>query len=206
MNGQITEKIYSNNSYSRYYDLFFGSILQGGRHLAIEALELAPGDHLLEIGAGTALMAPQYPSNCRVTGIDLSEKMLRKGRSRIDKMALTNFDLLQMDGTNLAFGDSQFDKVLAAYFLTVVRDPVAAISEMKRVCKRGGCILFINHFMSKNPAVASLEKVVSPLSKCIGFHTDVCYEDLIRDSQLILDRVTPVAPTGIWKAVRCFNP
>lgn len=206
MNGEITEKIYSNDSYSRYYDFFFGSILQGGRHLAIEALEATPNDHILEIGTGTALMAPHYPSGCRVTGVDLSEKMLRKARSRIDHLCLKHFELAQMDGTSLAFADQQFDKVLAAYFLTVVRDPLAAIAEMKRVCRKGSYIIFINHFLNRNPALAGLEKVVSPLSKLIGFHTNVSYEILIRESQLILDRVIPVPPTGIWKAVRCFNP
>lgn len=206
MNGQITEKIYSNNSYSRYYDLFFGSILQSGRQLAVEALEIAAGDHILEIGTGTALMAPHYPPYCRITGIDLSEKMLRKGRQRISRLALKNFDLSQMDATHVAFADREFDKVLAAYFLTVVRDPLAAIAEMKRVCRRGGYILFINHFMSSNPILAGFEKLVSPLSKRIGFHTDVSYEALIEESNLILDRVIPVPPTGIWKAVRCFNP
>ena len=207
MNGQIVEKVYERSSFSHCYDIVFGSISQGGRPMAIDALQIAPGDTILEIGSGSALMAPHYPPYCRVSGVDISDTMLRKGRKRLTQLGIDNFALLQMDATRLAFSDGQFDKVMAAYFINVVCNPLPSIKEMKRVCRKGGNIVFINHFMSNKPVVAGFEKAINPLTRWLGFCTNVPYEGLIRDSGLILDAVIPVQPNGLfWKIVRCINP
>jgi phosphatidylethanolamine/phosphatidyl-N-methylethanolamine N-methyltransferase len=206
MNEQIVEKVYERSTFSHCYDLVFGSISQGGRPMAIDALRIAPGDSILEIGTGSALMAPHYPPYCRVSGIDLSDTMLRKGRKRLDQMGISNFELLQMDATRLSFADGKFDKVMAAYFINVCCNPLPCIAEMKRVCRKGGAIVFINHFMSSNAVVSSFEKAISPFTRWLGFCTDVPYEGLIRDSNLILDEVISVPPAGLWKIVRCINP
>jgi phosphatidylethanolamine/phosphatidyl-N-methylethanolamine N-methyltransferase len=206
MNGQIVEKVYERSTFSHCYDIIFGSISQGGRPMAIDALQILPGDSILEIGTGSALMAPHYPSYCRVSGVDISDTMLRKGRKRLAQLGIDNFELLQMDATRLAFSDGQFDKVMAAYFINVVCNPLPAIEEMKRVCRKGGYIVFINHFMSNKPVIAGFEKAINPLTRWLGFSTNVPYEGLIRKSGLILDTVTPVQPAGMWKIVRCINP
>ena len=53
-----------------------------------------------------------YPDNCRVTGIDVSEPMLREAARHIDRRR--NIQLFRMDAARLTFPDQSFDVVYAA--------------------------------------------------------------------------------------------
>lgn len=206
LNGHFTENLYSVEYYCRGYDIFFGLISDHGRKVGVRELGVKRGEHILEIGIGTALSVKYYPKGCRVTGIDLSQRMLMRARHRIRRLNLKNVHISRMDALQLAFRDNQFDKIIAPFFLTVVRDPMAAIMEMKRVCRPGGCILFLNHFMSTNVAFGSFEKLIEPISKLIGFHTDLPVKKILSESDLHVERIIPVPPGGLWKIVRCINP
>ena len=84
-------------AYRRYagvYDAIFGPVLHPGRKAVIQALDLRPGDRVLEVGVGTGLSLPLYPSSVTVTGIALSAEMLEKARRRIAKRRITNFEAL----------------------------------------------------------------------------------------------------------------
>ena len=103
------------------YDWLFGPILQAGRREAMHQLALQPGNEILKIGLGTGLTAPLYPDDCRVTGIDASEPMLREAARNIDHRH--NIQLFRMDAARLTFPDQSFDVVYAAYVISVVPDP-----------------------------------------------------------------------------------
>src|ERR1041384_8620890 len=64
------------------YDIMFGPILHPGRVDAIRRMGIKSGDRVLEVGVGTGINAALYPSDCKVTGIDLSGPMLEKARDR----------------------------------------------------------------------------------------------------------------------------
>ena len=139
MTVEYVEKVY--NRYSSVYDLIFGKVFNSGRERAPQLLDLYPGTRLLEVGVGTGLAIPLLPRNINITGIDLSQKMLNQARKRMDDLEIQNVQLLKMDATKLMFPDNSFDRVLAAYFISTVPDPVGVISEMKRVCAPGGLSL-----------------------------------------------------------------
>lgn len=199
------EKVY--NRYSRFYDLIFGPVFQSGREMAPILLDLGPGMRLLEVGVGTGLSLPILPKNIHITGIDLSEKMLSYARKRLEKEKLAdNVDLLKMDATSLEFPDNSFDRVLAAYFISTVPDPIKVVEEMKRVCRPGGYLVFLNHFKSENKIVGLFEKVLSPLFYRIGFKTDLVVSDLMKECGLEIETLERIDMLGHWKAVRCINP
>ncbi|HEV8132902.1 MAG TPA: methyltransferase domain-containing protein [Acidobacteriota bacterium] len=203
MSVEYVEKVY--NRYSSFYDLIFGKIFDSGREKVPELLQLEPGMHLLEVGIGTALSLPQLPRHCTVTGVDLSQKMLDEAAKRIRKLARSNVFLHKMDATQMSFPDNAFDRVLAAYFISTVPDPVAVVREMKRVCKPGGYLLFLNHFQSENPILGTVERVISPLCYRIGFCTDLNLRQLMERTQLNIDLLERIDFLGNWKAVRCLN-
>ena len=78
-----------------------------------------------------------------------------------------------MDAGNLTFADDSFDIVYAPYVISVVSDPVRVVNEMRRVCRPGGKIVILNHFRSRTPVVARVERAISPFTVHIGFKADL---------------------------------
>lgn len=202
---EYMEKVY--NRYSRFYDLIFGRVFHSGREMAPMLLELRPDMKLLEVGVGTGLSLPMLPRTVKITGIDLSQKMLDQARKRLEMEDLKNHvELIKMDATHLEFSDNSFDRVLAAYFISTVPDPVKVVEEMKRVCRPGGYLVFLNHFKNDNPVVGFLEKVFSPMFYRVGFKTDLDVYKLMADCGLEIETLERIDFLGHWKAVRCINP
>ncbi|MDA2927960.1 class I SAM-dependent methyltransferase [Acidobacteria bacterium AH-259-G07] len=201
---EYVEKLY--NRYSTFYDLLFGKVFHNGREIASELLDLFPGAQLLEVGIGTGLSLPLLPRNIQVTAIDLSLKMLNHARKRIGALNSHHVQLFKMDATQLEFADNSFDRVLATYFISTVPDPIKVILEMKRVCRSGGYLVFLNHFHYEVPVIGSLEKHLSPLFYRIGFRTDLNLQELMEQTGLRIETLEKIDFLGHWKAVRCVSP
>jgi phosphatidylethanolamine/phosphatidyl-N-methylethanolamine N-methyltransferase len=178
----FVERVYE--KLSGVYDLTFGPMLHPGRLYAKDRLGIRPGDRLLEVGVGTGINASLYPAHCHVTGIDLSPKMLEKARDRVERQGLSNVRLLEMDATSLTFPNDSFDIVYAPYLISVVPDPLPVVSEMRRVCKPGGRIVILNHFLSTNRVVAALERAISPLTLYVGFKSDLELPEFLAQANL----------------------
>jgi phosphatidylethanolamine/phosphatidyl-N-methylethanolamine N-methyltransferase len=187
------------------YDVFFGPTLHPGRKQAIKRMGIRPEHRILEVGVGTGINAPLYPRECAVTGVDLSAPMLEKARERVARKALSNVRLIQMDASDLRFPDNAFDIVYAPYLITVVPDPVRVASEMRRVCRPGGRIIFLNHFLSENRLVARLERLVSPLTVHVGFKSDIDLHAFLSQAGLQPVSVEKVNIPPIMSLVTCVK-
>ncbi len=203
MDAAHVEKVYS--SYSGVYDVLFGKVFHRSRCHAVELLSVKPGQEVLEVGVGTGLSLPLYPRWCRVTGIDLSDKMLEKGREKIRRHRLAHARLMRMDASAMQFDADRFDAVLAAYVMSAVPDPLRTLGEMVRVCKPGGTIVLLNHFHAKHPFGARIERWFSPLCTKIGFRSDLDLEHLLAGSGLRVTVGRKVNPFGYWTIVQCLN-
>jgi phosphatidylethanolamine/phosphatidyl-N-methylethanolamine N-methyltransferase len=159
--------------YAGFYDALFGPVLQPGRRAVTDALGCRPGERVLEVGVGTGLSLPLYPPYVRVTGIDVSREMLDKARVRVRRRGLVNVEALrEMDAEAMDFPDASFDKVVAMYVVSVVRDPARLLRELHRVCRDDGEIFVVNHFRSRNPVVGAVEKALGGFSSQLGFRPD----------------------------------
>lgn len=168
-------------SYARWapvYDFVFELILRPGRQAAAAAADRI-GGHVLDVGVGTGLELPMFERRTRVTGIDLSEPMLRRAQRRAGSEALSNVQgLIVMDALHLAFPDGHFDAVVAPYVLTVVPDPHACLDEMARVVKRGGEIILVNHFGADKGPVAWIEAFLAKRSADLGWRPEFAWSIL----------------------------
>jgi phosphatidylethanolamine/phosphatidyl-N-methylethanolamine N-methyltransferase len=187
------------------YDFVFGPTLHAGRLRAIQRMGIRPGDRVLEVGVGTGINAGLYPRDCIVTGIDLSGSMLEKARERVARKDIVNMRLLEMDAADLRFSDGAFDIVYAPYLISVVPDPVAVAREMRRVCRPGGRIIFLNHFRSRNPLLASIERAISPFTVHIGFKSDLDLPAFLAQADLEPISIEKVNIPRIWSLVTCVK-
>jgi len=183
------------------YDFTFGPTLHPGRVQAIKRMHINPGDRILEVGVGTGINADLYPRDCAVTGIDLSTSMLEKARERVARKGLRNVRLLEMDAADLRFADGSFDIVYAPYLISVVPDPVKVAQEMRRVCRPGGRIVFLNHFLSPNLVLSRVERMISPLTIHIGFKSDLDLPAFLAQADLQPISIEKVNFPRIWSLV-----
>lgn len=164
---QIIQQTY--DRCSGFYDWFFEPWLECGRIKALDRLKLSPGDTLLEVGIGTGLGLEHYPTGINLIGFDYSHGMLKQSRIKADtNCPCENVDLFQMDVQKMAFPDNSFDRILAAYVLTVVPDIEKAMHEILRVARPGAMIVIINHLPSSNNFLAELERIFHPVFSTIG--------------------------------------
>jgi phosphatidylethanolamine/phosphatidyl-N-methylethanolamine N-methyltransferase len=187
------------------YDVVFGPTLHPGRMHAIQKMKIRPGHRVLEVGVGTGINAPLYPRDCAVTGIDLSDSMLEKARERVARKDIRNVRLVEMDAASLRFADGTFDIVYAPYLISVVPDPIAVAREMRRVCRPGGRIIFLNHFRSPNLLLAWIERAISPFTVHIGFKSDLDLPAFLAQAELEPVSIEKVNVPRIWSLVTCIK-
>jgi phosphatidylethanolamine/phosphatidyl-N-methylethanolamine N-methyltransferase len=190
---------------AKVYDLIFGPALHPGRIEAIRHMNIQPGERVLEVGVGTGINLSLYPRDATVTGIDFSSSMLEKARERAGRKGLRSMRLLQMDAADLKFADDSFDIVYAPYLISVVPDPVKVAREMRRVCRRGGRIIFLNHFLSPNPILSRVERLISPLTIHIGFKADLDLPAFLAQADLQPVSIEKVNWPRIWSLVTCVK-
>jgi len=197
------ERIYS--SYSSVYDLFFDTILHPGRVRAVEVMDPRAGDEVLEVGVGTGLSLPLYPSHCHVTGIDISEGMLAKAQEKVSDQRLRHVDLRKMSAEALTFDTGTFDLALLSYVISCVSRPEAVLSEVARVVRPGGRVIFLNHFLSPNRLKAWCERRLTPLSRRLGFVLDLPLETVTGSGAYSLELIERVNLLGQWSLVSCVR-
>jgi phosphatidylethanolamine/phosphatidyl-N-methylethanolamine N-methyltransferase len=192
-----TQRVYS--VLARVYDDFFDWALGPGRRLAVSRLPVAPGDRVLEVGVGTGLSLPLYPTHCAVTGIDISEPMLERARARVEALDREGNELRRMHAHHLNFPDASFDHVVAPYVISVVAEPGKVMREIGRVCRPGGTVLVVNHFLSDNPLLGTAERLLTPASQWIGFRMDLPVRIALEVPGLRLESWERVNLFGLWR-------
>lgn len=185
MQEKTTRHIY--NVWSYFYDLLWPTIVRRRTERAIDRMHIRDGERVLDIGVGTGLALPSYPAHAHVTGIDLSEGMLRRARQRVHQQKMDRVQLVLGNALELPFPDDAFDHVLLSHVVTVVSDPVRLIEETRRVIRPGGQIVIINHFRSSNRVIAQVEKWLCPLCQHLGWRSDLCLQELTRETGLEVD-------------------
>jgi ubiquinone/menaquinone biosynthesis C-methylase UbiE len=108
----------------------------------VELSQIEPGAQVLDIASGRgAVLFPAAEStgnNGHVTGIDISEVMIRETTQTIIQEKISNIELKQMDGEHLMFADNTFDIVTCGFAVFFFPQLDQAMSEIRRVLKPGG--------------------------------------------------------------------
>lgn len=114
----------------------------------VEALELAPGDRVLEVGCGPGVAAAHACARVvpdgRVTAVDRSTTAVAQATVRLaDEIAAGRAEVLRRDLEDLDLGDRAFDVVLAVRVGLFHRDPVRAHALVAPWLAPGGRVVAI---------------------------------------------------------------
>jgi ubiquinone/menaquinone biosynthesis C-methylase UbiE len=110
--------------------------------LIVRVAEAGPEDASLDVACGPGLLACAFARVVRqATGIDLTPAMLEQARKTQAEQGLENVTWQQGDVMALPYPDGHFSIVSSRFAFHHLLDPLAALREMKRVCKPGGRIV-----------------------------------------------------------------
>ncbi len=201
--GAHESKLYSN--LAPLYDKIFGKIFYSRLNYVINTLKLPRGAKVLELGVGTGTSFPAYPSHCNVIGVDLAPDMLAHARTKIQNNGWTHLKVLKMDALHLDFPDDSFDYVMAFHVVTVVPDPIRMMDEAQRVCRPGGKIVIVNHFTSTSPILGSLTEALDPVTRRLGWRTDLKLDPFVQTTQLKIDKVYKLSKLSLYTVLESCN-
>ena len=100
---------------------------------------------MLEIGAGTGLNVPHYPSG--LSELILAEPDASMAR-RLARRADGRATVITAAADDLPVGDASLDTVVSTFVLCTVESPEAALREIRRVLRPDGQLLLIEHVRS----------------------------------------------------------
>jgi len=102
--------------------------------------------NILDVATGTGdlAIAAMKLNPSRISGIDISRKMLEIGRDKVEKKGFAGkIELLPGDSEKIPFDDNIFDVAMVAFGVRNFSDPLKGLSEMNRVIRSGGMIMVL---------------------------------------------------------------
>ena len=119
------------------------------------AERMSSNDNVLECACGTGMISVHIATKCRsLVATDFSQGMLAKSRKRCKK--IKNIRVEKANILQLEYPNESFDKVVAANVIHLLDQPDIAISELIRVCKKGGKIIIPTYIIPKEHGICKI--------------------------------------------------
>ena len=158
------EKMFDSISFE--YDLLngimtFNNHKRWKKNILNIAKKLKP-KNALDIATGTADIAINLGSisDCKVTGVDISEKMLNVGREKITKMKLSESVSLETgDAENLKYQNDYFDLITIGFGVRNFQDLKKGLTESLRVLKPEGSLIILETSVPENRIIKFLYSI-----------------------------------------------
>lgn len=146
---------------------------------------------VLEIGFGTGLNLPHYPTEvAALTAVDPNPGMVAMARRRLDG-ARFPVRLETVAAEALPFDSGSFDAAVSTWTLCSVAEPGRALAEVRRVLRPGGRLVFVEHGLHGDAGVARWQRRLTPIQRRIadGCHLDRDIAALIAGAGFALARL-----------------
>jgi ubiquinone/menaquinone biosynthesis C-methylase UbiE len=160
------------------YDRLLAGSEQAGLADRREALLGEAHGAVIEVGAGTGLNLSHYPAAVtELTLLEPEEPMARRLEHRASGTPLAT-RVLRAPAEAIPFPDASFDVAVCTLVLCTVRDPRQALSELRRVLKPGGRLLFLEHVRAEDPRLSRWQDRLHPFWVRLG-HGCHCNRDTL---------------------------
>lgn len=163
---------------------------------------------VLEVGIGTGLNLPFYDTAQvdHLWGLEPAGEMLNQVEDKLRAAALPfEVQLMESMAENILLEDNSMDTIMITYTLCSIPDVAQAMSEMRRVLKSDGQLLFCEHGAAPDPGVLKWQNRINPIWKRIGGGCNLNRRipDLILQGGFEIDKLESMYIPG-WKPA-CFN-
>ena len=175
-------------------------IMSARRFQDLRRQVLAPArGHVLEIGFGTGLNLPHYPKGVTwLTAVDPANfpPALVEKRTTVASIPVK---LVRLSAETLPFDSGQFDWAVSTWTLCTIRDPIAALREVRRVLKPGGQFIFLEHGRSEDPDILKWQDRLNPLQRLVacGCNLNRQIDALIRQAGLTITQLERFQMAGM---------
>ena len=159
-------------------------------------------DVVLDVATGTGNIALAFaPLVSRVTGIDMSSKMLEQAKTRATTEHILNAEFFEGDAENLPFPDSSFTIVTSRHAPHHFHDVPKFLSEVARVLKSGGRFIMSDQIVihgEDQEWVNTFQRIRDPSHFLQRLVTQ--WQDLMNDAGLIWvkDQLVPYKLEFDW--------
>ena len=141
------------------------------RQMAVNALRLKRGDHVVEIGCGTGrnfvLLERAVGSDGLIIAVDFSQAMLERARKRAARHAWLNIELVHSDAASYAF-PTRVDGILFTYSLVVIPEYDRVVERACEALKPGkNCVVLDQKIPSG--ALSRLVPLLEVLSRPLDY-------------------------------------
>ena len=119
---------------------------------------------VLDVGIGSGLNIPFYNKSKinYLYGLDPSKELLDIAKSIANENQL-EVDFLQCSAESIPLPDKSIDTVLITYTMCTIPDVALSNSEIMRVLKDDGKLLFCEHGLAPDKNIAKWQKRINPL-------------------------------------------
>ncbi len=138
----------------RYFYDFTRKYYLLGRDQLLKEMDVQPGEHILEIGCGTArnliILAKRHPK-AKFFGLDASAAMLETARTKTSATGVANIDLKTALADDFSFhktfGLSEpFDKIFFSYSISMIPPWRESIGNALNSLKPGGQLFIVDFY------------------------------------------------------------
>ncbi|MBN1574783.1 MAG: methyltransferase domain-containing protein [Deltaproteobacteria bacterium] len=163
------------------YQILIGKILD----------EIEKGNSVLEVAAGTGLIALEVAGKAgEVKAVDITPEMVRFAEKKAKERSIKNTRFSVGDAYALPFDDGSFDAAVCSNALHNMMEPKRALTEMRRVLKKGGKLITPTYCHGEGLKSRMLSRLMS-LSGFPGYHrfTIESLSGLISDSGFEIEKI-----------------
>ena len=170
-----------------------------------KVIPLARG-RVLEIGIGSGLNLPFYnPEEVDlVIGIDPSPEMWALNTVPLDTLPFA-VEFVEGYARSMPVDAGSVDSVVVTYTLCTIREIAASMTEIRRVLKPGGQLIFTEHGLAPDRKVRRWQNGINPIWKRVtgGCNLNRDIPALLTTHGFVIDQLDTMYIPG-WKPA-CFN-
>jgi len=184
------------------YDLGVPALSSRARALALDWLDVADGERVVNVAVGTGLaiqsLVKQNPSG-RTLGIDRSAAMLHRAHGRLADAPPEAYALRLGDARRLRLPPSTVDALLCGYLLDVLPRRVRhlVLAECRRVLRPGGRLVAYHLTRPTSPAGRAWSALVHACPPALGGARPVAATPALRNAGFVSLRRTTVTQRGL---------